>query len=124
MAAIRLFPPDTNGAVVVREDPTVLLCTPGDVYALTVAEDQPPVPAVLWEGLPGGSGGRTMDAAEDIPGVGFRNNVRVAGHSIGKRYNLGPHVLLALGGKYKVFLAMSDGRSIRWKGGALHTIGA
>ena len=83
--AVPLFAPNALGVVVVRANEAVQICALGDLYSLKVQPGQPPVPAVEWGDLPVPS----LDPEEFVPGSGYlggmRQDVKVDGHSIGKR---------------------------------------
>ena len=114
-----------QGNVVLRENREIVVCS--SEYLKTLTDDHT-YPVIFLCDLEEYSLGEEYPLGKTLGSLGTQQEVCVQAKSIGKRYISAnrytePFVRVSMGKKYKVLVALENGRTYNWKEGKVHLIG-
>ena len=114
-----------KGNVVFRENPDIVVCSSEFLKTMT---DEHTYPVIFLCDLEEYSLGEEYPLGKTLGSLGTQQDVCVQAKSIGKRYISAnrytePFVRVSMGKKYKVLVALANGRNYNWKEGKVHLIG-
>ena len=114
-----------QGNVVLRENPDIVVCSSEFLKTMT---DEHTYPVIFLCDLEEYSLGEEYPLGKTLGSLGTQQDVCVQAKSIGKRYISAnrytePFVRVSMGKKYKVLVALANGRNYNWKEGKVHLIG-